>query len=173
MRRTCRRRRRSGRREDRAPHRSFRRTPGRTRFSCFDSNFTGHHRHCEFLTCVHVLAAHFARGLHQVRPHREQRARGRPGARRTRGLVCKLHKKMRTRAYRFGGGIPAFPAQWFYGLYRALPGERAFLPPSPCRNSSARLSASIGAPEPHDFAVRFTCTRLSHVPRPPHPTARS
>jgi len=39
----------SAKREDRAPHRSFRRTPGRTRFSCFDSNFTGHHRHCEFL----------------------------------------------------------------------------------------------------------------------------
>src|ERR1700676_44302 len=47
-----------------------------------------------------------------------------PGARCTRGLVCKLHKEMRTRAYRFSGGNPAFPAQWFYGLYRALPGER-------------------------------------------------
>jgi hypothetical protein len=23
--------------------------------------------------------------------------------------------------------IPAFPAQWFYGLFRALPGERPFL----------------------------------------------
>jgi len=39
-----------------------------------------------------------------------------PGARCTRGLVCKMHKKMRTRAYRFSGGNPAFPAQWFYGL---------------------------------------------------------
>src|SRR5665647_1152886 len=36
-----------------------------------------------------------------------------------------------TRAYRFSGGSPAFPAQWFYGLYRVLPGDRAFLPPSP------------------------------------------
>jgi len=24
------------------------------------------------------------------------------------------------------GGIPAFPAQWLYGLLRALPGERLF-----------------------------------------------
>ncbi|MEP6837239.1 MAG: hypothetical protein ABJA75_04235, partial [Bradyrhizobium sp.] len=24
---------------------------------------------------------------------------------------------MRTRAYRFGGNTPAFPAQWLYGLY--------------------------------------------------------
>jgi len=29
------------------------------------------------------------------------------------------------------GSIPAFPAQWLYGLLRALPGERLFLPPSP------------------------------------------
>jgi len=26
---------------------------------------------------------------------------------------------------------PAFPAQWFYGLYRALPGDEFVLPPSP------------------------------------------
>ena len=30
-----------------------------------------------------------------------------------------------TRAYRFGGSIPAFPAQWLYGLLRALPGENS------------------------------------------------
>src|SRR3984893_3434883 len=51
---------------------------------------------------------------------------------------CTLHlrsrvqqcTKKRTRAYRFSGGNPAFPAQWFYGLFRALPGDRAFLSPS-------------------------------------------
>jgi hypothetical protein len=37
--------------------------------------------------------------------------------------VCNVHKNMRTRAYRFSGEHPAFPAQWFYGLWRALPGE--------------------------------------------------
>jgi len=46
-------------------------------------------------------------------PPRKQRAQGRPGARCTRGLACKSHNKKRTRAYRFSGGIPAFPAQWF------------------------------------------------------------
>jgi hypothetical protein len=30
--------------------------------------------------------------------------------------VRNVHKKMRTRAYRFSGEHPAFPAQWFYGL---------------------------------------------------------
>src|ERR1700738_4268821 len=41
-----------------------------------------------------------------------------------------MRKQKRTRAYRFSGGSPAFPARWFYGLLRALPGDRAFLPPS-------------------------------------------
>jgi hypothetical protein len=39
-----------------------------------------------------------------------------PDARCTRGLACKRQKEKRTRAYRFSGGNPAFPAQWFYGL---------------------------------------------------------
>jgi hypothetical protein len=46
-----------------------------------------------------------------------------PGARCTRGLVCN-GKKKRTRAYRFSGGTPAFPAQWLDGLWRALPGDQ-------------------------------------------------
>jgi hypothetical protein len=52
------------------------------------------------------------------------RAQGRPGARCTRGLVCNVHKEVRTRAYRSSGEHPAFPARWFYGLCRALPGDR-------------------------------------------------
>ena len=59
-------------------------------------------------------------------PPRKQRAQGRPGARCTRGLVCEMRKQKRTRAYRFSGNTPAFPAQWLYGLLRALPGERLF-----------------------------------------------
>ena len=43
----------------------------------------------------------------------KQRAQGIPGARCTRGPVSKLHKTKRPRAYRFSGGNPAFPAQWF------------------------------------------------------------
>ena len=31
-----------------------------------------------------------------------------------------MHKEKRTRAYRFSGSSPAFPAQWLYGLCRAL-----------------------------------------------------
>jgi hypothetical protein len=36
-------------------------------------------------------------------------------------------QRKRTRAYRFSGGTPAFPAQWLYGLLRALPGESGFV----------------------------------------------
>ena len=53
-----------------------------------------------------------------------------PGARCTRGLVCKIVRKKRTRAYRFSGNTPAFPAQWLYGLCRDLPGDEFVLSPS-------------------------------------------
>src|SRR6266516_3612287 len=90
------------------------------------------------------------------------------------------------------------PRNGFNGFLRALLGDHAVLPPSSCgygfvqarlgRLASARLDASIGASEPHDFAVRFSIFRparrsiahrpcppaLHHVacpmpPRPPHP----
>ena len=92
----------------------------------------------------------------EVASPKNERAQGMPGARCTRGLVCKMHKGKRTRAYRFSGGNPAFPARWFYGLFRALPGDRAFLPPSPAEAASRELDASVGASGPHDFAVRLT-----------------
>src|SRR5712671_5369083 len=60
--------------------------------------------------------------------------------------------------YRFRRITPAFPAQWFYGLLRALPGDQACLTPSP-RETSARLDACIGASERHDLAVRISIIR--------------
>src|SRR3979490_327739 len=80
-----------------------------------------------------------------------------------------MRKQRRTRAYRFSGSSPAFPAQWFYGLLRALPGDRAFLPPSPAKVAFRELDASVGASGPHDFAVRIKCSRQQHHLRPPHP----
>jgi hypothetical protein len=49
---------------------------------------------------------------------REDRVRAAPAVSR-----ANAHSKKRTRAYRFSGSSPAFPAQWFYGLFRALLGE--------------------------------------------------
>ena len=49
---------------------------------------------------------------------------------------------------------PAFPAQWLYGLLRALPGERLSCHRRSARAASAELDASTAASGPHDFAVR-------------------
>ncbi len=59
--------------------------------------------------------------------------------------------------------------QWFYGLLRALPGDRALLPPSsnglrscprPVGPTNLReLDTSIGVSEPHDFTVRSNIVR--------------
>src|SRR2546425_4913270 len=88
---------------------------------------------------------------------------------------CLLHPRSRVRfaqtklhtSIQGSGNTPAFPAQWLYGLLRALPGERLF-----ClryrRDTSRQLSASTAAPEPHDFAVRSSCTRQSQLSRPSH-----
>src|SRR5882757_9903257 len=45
-------------------------------------------------------------------PSRGERAQGKPGARCTRGPVCNYYWAKGTRAYRFSGGNPAFPARW-------------------------------------------------------------
>jgi hypothetical protein len=51
----------------------------------------------------------------------------------------------------------------FNGFLRALPGDQALL--SPSARTAPRLSASLGAPGPHDFAVRV------RIIRPTMPTA--
>src|SRR5256885_16296062 len=71
-----------------------------------------------------------------------------------RSRVPKVRKKAHT-SIQVSGGSPTSPAQWLYGLLRALPGERAFLPPSLRGIFPAQLSASVAAPGPHDFAVRL------------------
>jgi hypothetical protein len=58
------------------------------------------------------------------------------------------------------------PRSGFNGLLRALPGDRAFLPPSPAEIASRRLDASVGASGPHDFAVRSLHRPSSAQSRP-------
>jgi len=102
-----------------------------------------------------------------------QRAQGRPGARRTRGLVRKTVQQTRARAYRFGGNTPAFPAQWLYGLYDfvLVTGFVATIIDVGFR--FRQLDASTGASDPNDFAVRKCRARQSQPSRPSHPTTRS
>jgi hypothetical protein len=60
-----------------------------------------------------------------------QRAQGMPGAQRARSLACRKKKAHERSHHGHTGNRPAFPAQWFYGLLRALPGDQACLTPSP------------------------------------------
>jgi hypothetical protein len=94
---------------------------------------------------------------------------------------CALHprsrvqngKRKRTRAYRFSGGNPTFPAQWLYGLLRALPGDRACLTPSPSGYGTSApgradmppkdLTPTTEASGPHDFTVRSSTVRQRAV----------
>jgi len=74
-----------------------------------------------------ILAAQCARVLHlrlalvENWGRREDRVLAAPAVSRA---ICA--NKNCTRAYRAAGNTPAFPAQWLYGLLRALPGERLF-----------------------------------------------
>jgi hypothetical protein len=74
------------------------------------------------------LRARFAKN---VPPSEIQRAQGMPGARCTRSLACKIKQAYERSHHGHTGNHPAFPAQWFYGLLRALPGDQACLTPSP------------------------------------------
>ena len=55
--------------------------------------------------------------------------------------------------YRYSRDIPAFPAQWFYGLYVLSPVSGLFATVAGV-GLTTRLDARVAAPGPHDFAVR-------------------
>jgi hypothetical protein len=71
----------------------------------------------------------FARVVHRCPSRRE--GAGKAGRRLRPQPRLQLKKANERSHYRFSQNIPAFPAQWFDGLSRALPGERPLLPPSP------------------------------------------
>jgi hypothetical protein len=64
------------------------------------------------------------------------------------------NKKHTSKSPRSRRKSPDIPYAMVLTAYFALPGDRAFLPPSPRGNHSAKLDASVGASGPHDFAVR-------------------
>ena len=70
------------------------------------------------------------------------------------------------------GNHPAFPhANGFNSLYRALPGDRAFLPPSPARCESivANLTSASRCQDHTTSPSASSCARLAPPKRPPHP----
>jgi hypothetical protein len=101
-----------------------------------------------------------------IRGRRECRALDAPAAARVVVVSTRVSHHGHT------GNTRHSPRNGFNGFLRALPGDRACLPPSSADNS-ANLSASVGASGPHDFAVRFSTVRYRRirVHRIPHPTS--
>src|ERR1700716_3624816 len=67
---------------------------------------------------------------------------------------------------------PGTPRAMVYSLFRALPGDRALLPPSPAL-LSANLTPASGCQDHTTLPSASTCPRLKHRLRPPHPTPTS
>src|SRR6185437_14842687 len=89
------------------------------------------------------------------------------------------NRERRTRADRFGGNTPAFPAQWFDGLCRALPGDRLFDTIAPKQRELLKnLTPALGASGPHGFtgassrrtSARFRARQRGQRPPQPAPT---
>src|SRR6202047_2441436 len=68
---------------------------------------------------------------------------------------CVRNKKPHKHSHHGHTGITRHsPRNGFNGFLRALPGDRACLPPSLVKVALYQLDASVGASGPHDFAVR-------------------
>src|SRR5260370_23046598 len=92
-----------------------------------------------------------------------------PGAHRARSLACKIKMSIRAESPRSHRNDPAFPAQWFYGLLRALPGDQACLTPSPAL-PIADLTPALGRQNdttwPYASALFVNCAAASTASRP-------
>jgi hypothetical protein len=84
---------------------------------------------------------------------------------RTHSLMCSGRKHMSSH-YRLAVS-PAFPARWFSGLLRALPGVHDLSVTVARRLVTCKLSTSPGGLGPHAFAVRGS--RVSSCACPSHP----
>ena len=84
----------------------------------------------------------------------------------TRGPLCEACAKTAAQRHTGEAKHPAFPAQWFDGLCRALPGERCTIAPVALRMADARtrlgrhITATLGAQTPGARTTRF-CRTLS------------
>jgi hypothetical protein len=98
----------------------------------------------------------------------KRRAQGKPGAHDTRSRAQEC-----TRRTAGAPEHPAFPAQWFYGLWRALPGDEFLLPPS--LTDWRSIEGPVGPDNLHQLDTSHGCQNhtllpsaasSSHTPRP-------
>ena len=88
--------------------------------------------------------------------------------------MAPVRKKMHGAGTTGIAGYPGLPcATGFNGVLRALPGEPDFVATviGKTRERLCQFSASLGAPGPHDFAVRGGSARLAQPPRPSQPAS--
>jgi hypothetical protein len=106
--------------------------------------------------------------MRSAMPSKAKRAQGKPGAHDTRSRAQEC-----TRRTAGAPEHPAFPAQWFYGLCRALPGAEFLWPPSPMDWRS--IEGPVGPDNLHqldtshgrqDHTVLPFAASSSHTPRP-------
>jgi hypothetical protein len=108
-----------------------------------------------------ALAALSARGLLEISALSNQRAQGMPGA----GAPAAARVVVvstRVSHHEYAGITRHSPRNGFNGFLRALPGDRACLPPS-LTFRFRQLDTSVGASGPHDFAVRFSLARQARI----------
>jgi hypothetical protein len=79
---------------------------------------------------VRIPAAQMAPEFCMIRSPEKTRAWGMPGAQSTRSLACEIKKHTSVVTARSTGKTRHSRTQWFYGFLRALPDDRALLPPS-------------------------------------------
>ena len=118
------------------------------------------------------LAARCARGFDlKFPPSPIKRARGMPGARCARGLVCISSGRC---AHEHTGhtGITRHSPRNGLRLISCSPRRPGFLPPSPAR-LSADLTPASGCRAHTILLVRLRRARPSHPPRPPQPAPRT
>ena len=120
--------------------------------------------------CGRIPATRCARGLPVIFAPSQNRGRGECRMRAAPAISCaNCAKKLHT-SIQGSGEHPTFPAQWLYGLWRALPGEpRLCCHRRDAEMNPAQLDASLRAPGPRVFAVRSRAVRYRHYQRPPRP----
>jgi hypothetical protein len=109
---------------------------------------------------------------------RKTEGAGKAGCRSTRSLACKVNKAHEHSHHRFAGLTRPSLRNGFNDLFRALPGDRALLPPSPADLSSANLTPASGrqdhTPSPSaDQALSSLAPPASTASRPALMTLRN
>jgi hypothetical protein len=110
-------------------------------------------------TLLRVLAAQSARVMRQACPSCNREGAGKAGYLLI--PMARVQKKTHAAVTTGSAGYPGPPCAMVLRLIRDLPGDHAWLPPSPVGRLERLhdLDACIGAPGPRDFAVRCNVTR--------------